>query len=228
MQNQNKKEICGIYLITERETGRSYVGQARDIEGRWRTHQKKRFPLEHFEYRHIMTCPAQDLDFWEIFYIEKMWTHWTRGGFNRNRGGQYYPRPDEPLSPETKKKISEARKSREASMTPEEKKERSEAVKAAMGNEETKKKISEAKKGNSNGWKGKTHSEESKKKNSEAQKAREASLTEEEKQKRVEAAKAIMTEEKKKRISEACKARHARNRAAKAAAVAALEALLVY
>jgi hypothetical protein len=52
-------------------------------------------------------------------------------------------------------------------------------------------------------------------------------MTEEEKQKRSEALKAALSnEESRKKISEGVKAAAARNRAAKAAAIAALEALL--
>jgi len=213
-----KNEICGIYLITERATGRGYVGQSNDIERRWREHQKSRFPPECFDYRHIMTCPSQDLDFWEIFYIDRIGTHFSKGGFNGNRGGQYYPRPDEPVSPETKQKISEAHKARNSSMTEEEKRERSEALKAALANEEVRKKLSAASKAYHSSMTENEKRERSQKISQSKTGKSGPPQSEETKKKRAETIRGqTRSEEAKKNMSEARKAIAARKRAAKAA-----------
>ena len=279
MQN----ETIGIYLITERATGRDvYVGQG-IVYDRWKAHRKK-YPEELFDYRILLECSRTDLNFWEQHYIRVLKTHWTKGGFNQTWGGQFWPCPEEPLSPATRKKqseamkayyasmteekkrqksqkISEVRKAREASITQEEKKERSqkwsEAAKAreASMTEEEKQKRSKALKASYTSkpeeekreraqkisethktWRA-SMTEEDKQKLSEARKALLASMTEEEKQKRsqkiTEANRvrhASMTPEEKRewlqKLSEARKATAARKRAAKAAAIAGLEALL--
>jgi len=233
---QNK--TIGIYLITERATGRDvYVGQG-IVFDRWKAHRSK-YPEELFDYRILLECPRTDLNHWEQHYIRVLKTHWSEGGNNQTWGGQFWPRPEEPLSPATKKKMSEsvkaslaneetkrkkseAAKAYEASLSPEEKQKRSEAFRAAV-TEEKKQKLSESAKAHEASL-----SAEEKQKRSETAKARKASLSPEEKQKWSEALRAAVTEEKKQKLSEAAKAQHARNRVAKAAAVAALEALLVY
>jgi len=247
-----KNKTIGIYLITEKETGRDvYVGQG-DVYGRWKAHRKN-YPEELFEYRILLECPRIDLNFWEQHYIRVLKTHWSEGGNNQTWGGQFWPRPEEPLSPATRKKQSEAMKAYEASMTPEAKlfrsQKRSEATKAyeASLSEEEKQKRSEA-----NRVRHASMTEEEKREHSEATKAgiaattpekkrkrsqntseanrvRHASMTEEEKRKRSEALKAglaNMSEEAKQKRSEAMKAALARKRAAKAAAIAALGELL--
>ena len=155
---------CGIYVITERETGRGYVGQSINIEGRWKSHKRTKFPEDRFDYRIVIKADACFLDALEQLYIEQFKTLWTDGGFNQTSGGQYWPRPEEPISPETRKKMSEAHKGKTPSE--EHKKKLSEAMKGknrTPKSEETKKKLSEARKG-------KTLSEEWKKKISEARK----------------------------------------------------------
>jgi len=259
---QNK--TIGIYLITERATGRDvYVGQG-IVYDRWKAHRKN-YPEELFDYRILLECSRTDLNFWEQHYIRVLKTHWTEGGFNKNWGGQFWPHPEEPLSPATRKKLSEASKASHAAMTPEEKREKSQknseaskaqhasmseekkrqksqkiseanrAREASMSEEKKRQKsqkISEARKAREASMTQEEKKERSQK-NSEAAKAREASMTEEEKQKRSKALKASYTskpeEEKRERaqkISEARKATAARKRAAKAAAIAGLEALL--
>ena len=236
-----KNKTIGIYLITEKETGRDvYVGQG-DVYSRWKAHRRK-YPEELFDYRILLECPRIDLNFWEQHYIRALKTHWSEGGNNQTWGGQFWPRPEEPLSPATRKKQSEAIKAVMAAMTEEKKKianqKRSEAAKAyeASLSEEERKKHSEAIKAAMTSL-SEEKKREMKQKQSEAMKAREAFMSEEKKrersQKRSEAVKAYhasLTEEKKKianqKRSEAVKDTLARKRAAKAAAIAGLEALL--
>ena len=234
---QNK--TIGIYLITERATRRDvYVGQG-IVYDRWKAHRRK-YPEELFDYRILLECHRTDLNHWEQHYIRVLKTHWSEGGNNQTWGGQFWPRPEEPLSPATRKKQSEAAKARESSLSEEERRKRSEAFKAredSMSEEERQKRSETAKARKASlspeekqKWSEALRAavtEEKRQKLAAACKAYEVSLSEEEKQKRSEAFRASITEEKRKKLSEAAKAQHARNRAAKAAAVAALEALLV-
>jgi hypothetical protein len=105
-----KNETCGIYLITEKASRRDvYVGQSIGIEGRWVKHKGK-YPADRFDYRILLECPRCDLDFWEQHYIRVLKTHWTEGGENQNWGGQFWPRPEEPISPATRAKLSASHK----------------------------------------------------------------------------------------------------------------------
>jgi len=226
-----KNENCGIYLISERETGKGYVGFTTQVfTERWRRH-KDRFPPQLFDYEVLLPLPLgateKELKKLERFYISELDTM-SPNGFNRTRGGN----GSGPRSPVTRKKLSEAHKAREASLSEEEKQKRSqkrsEAAKASFANEETRKKLSEAVKAYYD-----SATPEEKQKKSDALKAHNASMTPEEKQKKSDALKAqhaSMPEEKKRersrKLSEAAKAQHARKRAALTAAIAATEALL--
>jgi hypothetical protein len=77
---------CGIYKITEKETGRHYIGQSKNIEGRWKAHHK-RFPPEFFTYQIVATClpEAEVLDALERFCIGDFNAKLL--GFNLTRGG---------------------------------------------------------------------------------------------------------------------------------------------
>ena len=156
-----KNRISGIYLITERETGRGYVGQSIDIEGRWREHKSSRgkFPEDRFDYRIVIKADTCFLDALEQLYIEQFKTLWTEGGFNQNKGGQFWRRPEEPLSQETKNKLSQALKGKPSSN------------RGKSKSEQHIKNMSEALKGRVCPLKGKSHTEEAKKKMSEARKA---------------------------------------------------------
>lgn len=180
-----KNKISGIYLITERETGRGYVGQSLNIESRWRYHKRTKFPEDRFDYRVVIKADACFLDALEQLYIEQFKTLWTEGGFNQTSGGQFWPRPEEPMSPEVRKKLSETHKGKPKSE--EHKKKLSEAAmgKIKIISEETKKKMSDSHKSIS--LKGEYHSEETKKKISESGKGK------------------IISDEQKKKISEAVK-----------------------
>jgi hypothetical protein len=244
-----QKETCGIYVITERATQRAiYVGQSIGIEGRWGAY-KNRFPKERFDYRIIQECLPAELNFWEKYYICALKTHWTEAGENQNWGGQHWPRPEEPRSPASRAKQSASLKGRvRGPMSEEERAKRSAAMKGRVKgplSEERKAKQSAVMKGRVRG----PMSEEEKAKRSAAAKIRIRS--EEEKAKRSAALKGKtkgrvqseeekakrrgkvphnkgkpMSEEQKKKLSEANKAHAALKRAAKAAAVAAFEALL--
>jgi hypothetical protein len=75
---------CGIYKITECSTNKCYIGQSKNIEGRWKRHHK-RFPPQLFDYEILVTCPIADLNELEILMIETFDSH--RNGFNKTIGG---------------------------------------------------------------------------------------------------------------------------------------------
>ena len=176
---------CGIYKITENETGRCYIGQSKHIERRWIEHGKK-YPVHLFSYEVIMECDIEQLDFWEIAWITSERS--IEFGFNRTVGGsgftgrnKGYKHSEESrakmsalqkgklLSEETKAKMSATLKG----IIPWNKGKKS----GLIHSEETKSKMSNRMKGNKNGVgntnrTGKTASEETKLKMSEAQKTR--------------------------------------------------------
>ena len=247
---QNK--TIGIYLITERATGRDvYVGQG-IVYDRWGRHRHK-YSEELFDYRILLECPRCDLDFWEQHYIRVLKTHWTEGGENQNWGGQFWPRPEEPISPATRAKISASKKgsvspNKGKTRSAESRAKQSAVMKGRTQSEEHRAKNSAAKKGRvahnkgrpmseearakiSAANKGVPRSEESRAKQSAAQKGRIQS--EEERAKRSAAMKAAMkgrvkghhSEETRAKMSAAAKAREALKLAAKAVADAVLESL---
>jgi len=76
---------CGIYKITENETGKAYIGQSVNIERRWKTHHKRLSP-DLFSYEVIMECEKIQLAFWEIAWIGSENTLHPKG-FNHTIGG---------------------------------------------------------------------------------------------------------------------------------------------
>jgi len=221
-----KNKTCGIYLITERETGKMYVGLAKrrdGIEGRWVKH-KSRFPEALFSYEILLPCPPEttreELSNLEKFYIREL-DCMEPNGFNKTSGGT---RGSE-VSEETRKRQSTALKGK---------------IKGRVQSAEHRAKRSAAMKGKNKGSvppnKGVPMSEEQKAKRSATLKGRAPPnkgkrMSEEQKAKRSESMKAknkgkTLSEETKAKLSAAAKAHAALKRAAKAAAEAALEALL--
>lgn len=88
--------MIGIYKITKKCNGKSYIGQSNDIERRLAEHKyKKDIPIElaiqkygidAFEYDVIEECALEDLDAREIYWISYYNTY--KGfGYNCNPGG---------------------------------------------------------------------------------------------------------------------------------------------
>lgn len=140
---------CGIYRITENETGRHYIGQSKNIEKRWKGHHK-RFPPNLFGYHIVITClpEAEILDCLERFCIADFKAKML--GFNVTKGGNGAWGSKNPE--ETRRKQSAAHKGK---LKP--------YLKGKPHSEETRRKQSEAHKG-----KPKHHSEETRRKMSEA------------------------------------------------------------
>ena len=118
---------CGIYRITEKETGRHYIGQSKNIEGRWKRHHK-RFPPNLFSYEILLKCDDDVLDFFEKAFIDGYDSHCS--GFNLTKGGSGAWGSKNPE--ETRRKLSEALKGKPSNN------------KGKKISEETRRKLSEA------------------------------------------------------------------------------------
>jgi hypothetical protein len=98
---------CGIYKIEAncpiaKLTGIAiYIGQSKNIEKRWKTHQKK-YPTNQYNYEILLKCDVEYLDFFEKAFISGYDSH--RFGLNKTIGGTSIKatHPDK----ETRKKLS--------------------------------------------------------------------------------------------------------------------------
>lgn len=133
-----------IYKITNKEDGKIYIGQTTQIlEDRWRQHKKigsncrylkrafNKYGIHNFEFKLICICFDEDLDKYEIQYMEK-YSSMVPNGYNLRKGGNSGKHHEE-----TKKKISDSLKGRTDIIN----------AKNRLGkhhSEETKKKISES------------------------------------------------------------------------------------
>ena len=89
--------MIGIYKITKKENGKSYIGQSNDIERRFKEHQYKtdipielaiqKYGVDAFEYKIIEECSLDELDEKEKYWIAYYNTY--KGfGYNCNEGGR--------------------------------------------------------------------------------------------------------------------------------------------
>lgn len=140
---------CGIYMIQNKVNGKIYIGQAVDIEDRWKIHKKElrggyhinkhlqnawnKYGQENFEFSILLECEESDLNMYEQYYIFELMTYDRKVGYNKNYGG-YRGRPTE----ETKKKMSENHAHAKGEDHP---------MYGKHHTEETKRKMSEAQKG---------------------------------------------------------------------------------
>jgi hypothetical protein len=251
MKNKTTSITVGIYLITEKATGKMYVGLAGGrggIEGRWKFHKSSQgdYPENFFSYEILHPCPPgttrAELSLLEKFYIKELGCM-SPDGFNLTSGGT---RSTE-VSEVTRKRHSESKKGKPPNnagkpQSEEAKRKKSETLKGRVRgpmSEEHKKNISVSKKDKSSPALRKPKgpmSEEQKKKQSEAQRGRvKGPMSEDQKKKQSEAMKAreaSMTQEQKRersqKISEAAKARAALKRAAKADIDTVLEVELAF
>jgi hypothetical protein len=92
---------CGIYKLTHKESGISYIGQARDIKARWSDHIKcslgidtpvtsqlyaftREKGIENFTFEILEKCSTEELNEKEKFYIDLYQTY--DYGLNGNKG----------------------------------------------------------------------------------------------------------------------------------------------
>ena len=180
---------CGIYMIQNTTNGKIYIGQAIDIEKRWKRHVWEldnnkhinkhlqrawnKDKKENFKFDIICECEENQLNTLEQYYIFELITYDSKAGYNKQYGGNSNKPTDE-----VRNKISQSTKGKK--LSEETKGKISKAHKGKKLSEETKRKISqnngtkrpEVRKRLQEINKGKIRTEESKKKQSEAQKGR--------------------------------------------------------
>lgn len=91
-------KVIGIYKITNKNTGKSYIGQSNDIERRFKEHQivgeRSRIPVDvaiqkygkdSFTYEIVEQCAIEDLNIKEEYWIAYYDT--MNNGYNCNPGG---------------------------------------------------------------------------------------------------------------------------------------------
>lgn len=114
------EKFCGIYKITNKISGRSYIGQSVDIIERFREHKRaknkkqqliskaiSKYGAENFEFKILLTCEKDSkiLDDLEIKFIKEFDTK-VPNGYNIRPGGSCYV----PLTEEQLKAQSERNK----------------------------------------------------------------------------------------------------------------------
>lgn len=95
--------MCGIYKITNKINGKSYIGQSVDILRRWRTHRTlafdssqkgyeyplyraiRKYGLENFSFEVLEECDQKELDKKEQEYI--LFYNSFSNGYNQDEGG---------------------------------------------------------------------------------------------------------------------------------------------
>ena len=95
--------MCGIYKITNKINGKSYIGQSVDILRRWRTHRTsafdssqkgyeyplyraiRKYGLENFSFEVLEECDQKELDRKEQEYI--LFYNSFGNGYNQDEGG---------------------------------------------------------------------------------------------------------------------------------------------
>jgi len=180
------KRICGIYAIENLITGKVYIGGGTRINQRWRIHKNtlkrnqhynsylqedwNEYGEENFQFIVIELCEKNELDKKEDWYIKKYENKYNlqgggKVGYIRSEeskkkiSGDNHPLWGKHHTPETRKKMSEAKKGH--IVTPETRQKISEANKCHIITPETRQKMSEAKKGRKCYLFGKKWSEES-------------------------------------------------------------------
>ena len=101
--------MIGIYKITNKINGKTYIGQSNNIERRFKEHKWKsketnkslklayeKYGLENFEFSILELCKLEELNDKEIYYIKK-----EKPKYNRTTGGQ--GSPNHIVDDETKK-----------------------------------------------------------------------------------------------------------------------------
>lgn len=98
MKNFYLKKICGIYIITNKEDGKQYVGQSVDCFERWKQHAtpKKgshgikgaimKHGIHQFIFEILEECERESLNKREIFYIKEK-ESLSPLGYNLTHGG---------------------------------------------------------------------------------------------------------------------------------------------
>ena len=132
--------MIGIYKITNLLSGKCYIGQSKDIEGRFVTHKQRckyaycrdksflykamhKYGIDNFSFEVLEVCEESELDALEIKYIAQYGSFSNGYNMNAGGGGQHCremtpehkaallrAHTGHPRSEETRRKISEAQK----------------------------------------------------------------------------------------------------------------------
>ena len=104
MKLYSNEHSCGIYKITNKVNGKSYIGQSEQIEKRIRYHRKqgklktglhyplyedmRKYGINNFDYEILEQCSIEKLNekekYWISFYNTKV-----PNGYNQTKGGDY-------------------------------------------------------------------------------------------------------------------------------------------
>ena len=113
-----KDKISGIYYIKNIINNKLYIGQSIDVYSRLSRHKTdlrggrdskhlqmayNKYGEDNFEFKMLMECPREKLDFWEKHYIAKWHTQNINFGYNLDGGGSM----SRLMSEETKQIMSE-------------------------------------------------------------------------------------------------------------------------
>lgn len=91
---------AGIYMITNKITGKKYIGQSRDLKRRRRDYIRdnkrdlryimkdiRRFGIGNFEFKVIEKCKVEELNKREVYWIDREGTYIK--GYNKTKGGSH-------------------------------------------------------------------------------------------------------------------------------------------
>ena len=106
------KKICGIYKFTNKLNRKVYIGQSKDIKGRYKSYTKpsmikkgqsmlimraiKKYGLNNFDFDILIECPEENLNYWEKFYVKYYCSDNVEYGYNMTSGGDSFCRGREP------------------------------------------------------------------------------------------------------------------------------------
>ena len=94
---------CGIYMITNKNTGQKYIGQSKDIEDRWYNHIHspkeysyidraiKKYGVSMFDFTVIESVSISMLLEREEYWIKKYNTYEDKNHYNLTPGGDFNP-----------------------------------------------------------------------------------------------------------------------------------------